>query len=334
MSSLSHDQSYRRYPSNPRGASRAMQHYYEYNERQRPPSYFRADEPNITPPRAQPRREFISFADPEYQNLGRDDNGYSDDIGTKQPSTTTVDELPPSRDDDNQTPSPQRACRNYSYQTPSSPSIPQQSSEKQPRPHLPNGNQPSPPTPPSQHRRHPTDPLSPLIPSISKETSSTVNSFFTAYFTALLSLSTLGSSITFTFILNSSIRKPPPSSPFSTTHLQALVALAWLFFILTLAFTAACQTLLKFYSKRLEHAWDAGGERRKWAQILGLSIAAALLALVIGAFVFLSLIVAAYTKGVGFTALGFTVFFGFGGLGGIVYQYPVFHRKGDGRRRM
>lgn len=282
-----------------------MQHYNQFNERQRAPVYAQV-EGMYTPP--QPLgRDFLQFSDYDYN-----------DIGARKTSETTVEEV--EEDLDHEKSSPQRGYhRQYpNGQLAQSGSLPQQS---------PFDQSPSDRKTPPQGRGHPNPgPLNVLIPSMFSQSAHTVNSFFTAYFTAMLSLGTLGSSITFNYVLNDSIRDPTPSSRFSKSRIQDFIALAWLFFVLDLAFAAACQTLLKFYSRRLEIEWDAGGRRRGRAQALGLVIAATLLLTVILAFVFLSLVVTAYSAVVGYIALAFTCVAGLGGVLGIAYQAPILHR--------
>lgn len=177
-----------------------------------------------------------------------------------------------------------------------------------------------------------TGPLDLSLPVMSSQPSSTVNSFFSAFFTAVLSISTLGASLTFNYILNGSLRTPPPDSIFNKARLQTFVALAWLFFVLSLASAAAFQTLLKFYGEVLKGAWDRGGKAKKGAQWVSMAVSALLYGLVITAFTFLSLIVAAFTPAVGWTAVGFTGAFGVGGFGGIIYQAP-FWGSGKSKRR-
>lgn len=178
-----------------------------------------------------------------------------------------------------------------------------------------------------------TGPLDLSLPAMSSQPSSTINSFFSAFFTAILSISTLGASLTFNYILNGSLRTPPAGSAFTKTHLQTFVALAWLFFVLALASAAAFQTLLKFYGEVLKAAWDRGGRGRKGAQWVGMAVSALLYGLVITAFTFLSLIVTAFTPAVGWTAVGFTGAFAIGGFGSILYQAPCWGSGKSKRRR-
>jgi hypothetical protein len=177
-----------------------------------------------------------------------------------------------------------------------------------------------------------TGPLDLSLPAMSSQPSSIINSFFSAFFTAILSISTLGASLTFDFVLNGSLRTPPADSIFTTTHLQTFVALAWLFFVLALASAAAFQTLLKFYGEVLKTAWDRGGRGRKGAQWVGMAVSALLYGLVITAFTFLSLIVTAFTPAIGWTAVGFTGAFAIGGFGSILYQAPCWG-SGKSKRR-
>lgn len=283
-----------------------MQHYNDFNERQRGPVYAQAEEMH-TPP--QPSgREFLRFSDYDYS-----------DLGARKTSETTVEEVDEGFDDEKSSPR-----RGYRRQYPMGTSV-QNGSLPEQSPHT---QSPSDTKTPQQGRGQPNPgPLNVLIPSMFSQSAHTVNSFFSAYFTATLSLGTLGSSITFNYVLNDSIREPTPASLFTKPRIQDFIALAWLFFVLDLAFTAVCQTLLKFYSRRLEVEWDAGGLRRSRAQSLGLVVAATLLLLVILAFVFLSLVVTAYSAAVGFVALTFTCIAGLGGLLGIAYQAPILHRR-------
>lgn len=309
MASYHPNPSTQRSATNARDPSRAMQHYNDFNERQRGPVYTQVEE-MYTPPRPS-GREFLRFADYDYN-----------DLGARKTSSTTVEEVREDFDDEKSS-----SQRGYRRPHPNGDTL----QNGRPSPQSPYEQSPSDPRTPQRGRQRDSQgPLDIIIPSMFSQSAHTVNSFFIAYFTAMLSLGTLGSSITFNYVLNDSIREPSPSSRFGKPRIQDFLALAWLFFVLDLAFTAACQTLLKFYSRRLEAEWDAGGRRRSRTQSLGLVIAAILLVLVILAFIFLSLIVTAYSSAVGFVALAFTCLAGLGGLMGIAYQAPILRRGKQG----
>lgn len=260
--------------------NRALDHYYRYNDRKRPPSYL-IQEDYVSPPGP----------------------GYQDSPDRKRPSYNDQEfEMSADHPDEPRTPARQPTTQSK-------------------------GQSPSHNFTPTTPTKQSTGPLEIEIPPMSAQSAETINSFFTAYFTAILSICTLGASITFNYILNGNFRAPSPDSHFNKSELQTFIALAWLFFILGLAFTAACQTLLKFYGTQLKQAWQSRGRRQRLAQWVGMIVSALLLTFVIAAFMFISLIVTAYTAGVGWTAVAFTCIFGIFGLASIIYQAPIWSHQ-------
>jgi hypothetical protein len=161
------------------------------------------------------------------------------------------------------------------------------------------------------------------ISPMTRHTAESVSAWFTGLFTTVIGISTLGASITFNYVIGNSNR-PVDDSYFSAREVQLFLGISWLLFLLSLAFASLASTILTFFKDHWKKDWN--GEHGKTSQRdvqLYATFATALLAgLVISAFMFLCLVVTAYSPIVGWLALGFTAAFGLVGAIGVMYQVP------------
>ncbi|MCJ1340194.1 hypothetical protein MMC09_005488 [Bachmanniomyces sp. S44760] len=166
-------------------------------------------------------------------------------------------------------------------------------------------------------------------PSTDKPAGERLATYFENFFKTITAICTLGASITFAKIVQS------PVEPFHeygvTTHgVQWYLALSWMFFVICLAFTSLFASALSLYRP---FAVDYFGmeitERRKTVLWYASGVSALLYALLISAFIFVSLVVVAYAGPVGWITITFTLIFAIIGFGSIIYQSPLFGIPGD-----
>lgn len=161
----------------------------------------------------------------------------------------------------------------------------------------------------------------------SNEPGKKVASWLNSLFTVLVALSTLGASVTFSYVV-SGIRTPTTTkSGFSNGEYETFMALSWLLFILDLAFATLFSTLLAFYQDQAVAHWQSTNKvARSYIQWSATAATALLYGMTIAAFIFLSLVITAYSLVVGWIAVGFTVLFGLGGFIAIAVQSPAFRK--------
>ena len=147
--------------------------------------------------------------------------------------------------------------------------------------------------------------------------------YFENFFKTIVGISTLGASLTFNKIIQ------PPVEPWidygiSSETVQFYISISWLLFLLALVITSAIASLMSLYRPQAidafatkVHKWK---KRVMWAATLTSLL---LLLLVFSSFVFLSLVVVAYSGPVGWVTLGFTVFFGVLAICGVIWQSPM-----------
>ncbi len=150
-----------------------------------------------------------------------------------------------------------------------------------------------------------------------------VSAWFNGFFTTVIGISTLGASITFNYIL-SSPASPNPKGHFNVGHIQLFLGISWLLFLLALAFASLGSTILTFFKDHWKKDWNGehGVKSQRDVQLYATFTTAVLGALVIAAFLFLCLVVTAYSPIVGWVALGFTSLFGVVILIGVMFQFP------------
>lgn len=148
-------------------------------------------------------------------------------------------------------------------------------------------------------------------------------SYFENFFRIVTAVATLGASITFAKIVQTPVN-PFRNYGFSEVEIQYLIASSWLFFVLALGFTSFFASALTLWRPQAVKAFGltTGSERRKvlW---YATAVSAFLFALVVVAFILISLVVVSYTGPVGWVAVVFTVIFGITGFGTIIWQSPL-----------
>ncbi len=154
---------------------------------------------------------------------------------------------------------------------------------------------------------------------------SSVSTFFNGLFTTVIGISSLGASITFSYVLSNNTTTPLSANPvFNVHHIQLFLAISWLLFLLALANASLGSTLLTFFKEHWIADWDGGNGKTSQFEVQMYAVFAAGLmgSLIIGAFVLLSLVVVAYSAIVGWIAVGFTAFYGLLIAVGVLHQIP------------
>jgi hypothetical protein len=151
----------------------------------------------------------------------------------------------------------------------------------------------------------PTDsPVNEPKPPSDRSRPETIRSF-EGFLSFILSLSIFGAS-TFAIIV-SEIANPNAFSPnprFTRETVRTLLGIAWLLFVLALGIVAVSMSLLAYQREHstpeVEGLW-----RQRWER-LGLVASSLIQVSVIAAFLFLSLVLVAYTQAVGWVAVALT----------------------------
>lgn len=141
---------------------------------------------------------------------------------------------------------------------------------------------------------------------------SSVSIFFNGLFTTSIGISTLGTSVTFSYVLSNNTSTPRSSNPvFNEEQIQDFLAISWLLFLLALANASLGSTLLTFFRDHWIDDWNGVNGKKSQFQVQLYAVFAAgfIGAMIMGAFVLLCLVVVAYSPIVGWVALGFTSFF-------------------------
>lgn len=163
------------------------------------------------------------------------------------------------------------------------------------------------------------------IRPMAKHSGSSVATFFNGLFTTIIGISSLGASVTFSYVLSNNTQDPAPKSPrFSTEQVQQFLAISWLLFLLGLAFASLGSTLLTFFKSHWIADWDGfNGKTSQWqVQMYAILASSVMGGLIIGAFVILCLVVVAYSPTVGWISVGFTAAFGLFIALAIINQAP------------
>lgn len=161
----------------------------------------------------------------------------------------------------------------------------------------------------------------PRIKSITKHSGFSVATWFKAFFQIVIALSTLGTSVTFNYVL-SDVKEP--KYLWTKPQIQVYLSISWVLFLLALAFASLASTLLNFFQGHAVRDWDGDDRKRKRILQSYATITSLLLyGLVIAAFTVIGVVVTAYSFVVGWVAVGFTAVFGVGGLLCILIQSPL-----------
>ncbi|QDS73239.1 hypothetical protein FKW77_004013 [Venturia effusa] len=141
-----------------------------------------------------------------------------------------------------------------------------------------------------------------------------------SFFPAVIVLASFGGSITFSVI--PSQLENSHNTRIGNQEVRNFLALAWLFFALALGTASTGQLVLTFHRENIEKRFQGQGiSTERWARqavwlICSFPISLVLQLLVLAAFLFLALVIAAYSPAVGWTAVGFA-------SAGIVGAVPV-----------
>lgn len=162
------------------------------------------------------------------------------------------------------------------------------------------------------------------IKPMAKHSGKSVVTFFNGLFQTMIAISTLGTSVTFSFILTSNTELGSPSAYYQQSQVATFLAISWLLFLLNLAFASLGSTLLTFFKAHWVRDWDGehGSRSQLEVQFYAVLASGLLGGLIIGAFIFLCLVVVAYSPVVGWIALGFTSWFGLIIAISVVWQLP------------
>jgi len=159
---------------------------------------------------------------------------------------------------------------------------------------------------------------------MTKHSGHSVVTFFNGLFQTIIAISTLGTSVTFSFILSTDTQLSNPNAYYNQSQVATFLAISWLLFLLALAFGSLGSTLLTFFRAHWTRDWDGEHGRRSQREVQFYAVLASGLlgAQVIGAFIFLCLVVVAYSPVVGWIALAFTGWFALVILLSVLWQVP------------
>lgn len=162
-------------------------------------------------------------------------------------------------------------------------------------------------------------------------------SYFENFFKTIVGIATLGASLTFNKIVSfSTPASPELPSKFATSpaRLLTLLSISWLFFVLALAFTSFFASALSLWRPAAVKAFGTEDtEDRIKVLWFASGVSAFLLALIVVAFLTLSLVVAGYVGAVGWVAVAFTGLFGVLCIGVIIWRSPLQRPAWVHRRR-
>jgi hypothetical protein len=147
--------------------------------------------------------------------------------------------------------------------------------------------------------------------------------YFEKFFTTIVGISTLGASISFSKVVQTPV-KPWIDYGVSDNTVQVYVSMAFLLLVMDLAITSAAASALSLYRPQAVNYFGTSDSHERrivmwWATI----VSVVLFGLLFAAFIFLGLVVAAYTGPIGWFAVGFSAFFGLCVLAAIVWQSPI-----------
>lgn len=158
---------------------------------------------------------------------------------------------------------------------------------------------------------------------MTRHSAASVSAWFNGLFTTVIGISSLGASITFNYVI-SNVNSPAEGACFGQAEVQLFLGISWLLFLLALASASLASSILTFFKEHWKKDWngECGTKNQKDVQIYAAFATAVLGSLVTAAFIFLCLVVTAYSPVVGWIALGFTVTFGLICAVGVMFQVP------------
>ncbi|TVY23983.1 hypothetical protein LHYA1_G008018 [Lachnellula hyalina] len=146
--------------------------------------------------------------------------------------------------------------------------------------------------------------------------------FFDNFFKTILSVSTLGASITFSKLVDAPT--PPLHGPFSANAAQSYMGVSWLLFLLDLAATAFATCAFTLYRPQaIAYFGTENSDKRRVVMWYASVVSALLFGILVAAFLFLGLVVVSFAGWTGWAAVALSSFAGV--LGGvcIVWQSPI-----------
>jgi hypothetical protein len=148
-------------------------------------------------------------------------------------------------------------------------------------------------------------------------------SYFDKFFTTVVGLSTLGASISFSKIVQTPVT-PWVDYGVGIVTIQNYVSISFLLLVVDLALASAAASALSFYRPRaVSYFGTKDSHERRIVMWWATLVSVVLFSLLFTAFIFLGLVVAAYTGPIGWVAVGFSAMFGLVFLGVIVWQSPI-----------
>jgi hypothetical protein len=130
--------------------------------------------------------------------------------------------------------------------------------------------------------------------------------YFDKFFTTIVGISTLGASLSFTRVVSAPVQ-PWIDHGIPLIDIQNNFAIAFLLLVADLALTSAAASALSLYRPQaVDYFGRADSHRRRIVMWWATFVSVVLFGLVFTAFIFLGLVVAAYSGPIGWIAVGFT----------------------------
>jgi hypothetical protein len=156
--------------------------------------------------------------------------------------------------------------------------------------------------------------------------------FFDNLFKTITAIATLGASITFAKIVQTPVT-PWIDYGFSKDTIQTYLGISWLLFLVNLGMVSFFTAALSLWrNAAVEWFGTEDSQKRRTVMYYATFVSMILFGLLIAAFIFLGLVVTAYTGPVGWTAIAFTVLAGTLGYGSIIWQSPIGSKSIGGPR--
>ncbi|CZR67691.1 uncharacterized protein PAC_17590 [Phialocephala subalpina] len=154
--------------------------------------------------------------------------------------------------------------------------------------------------------------------------------FFDNFFKTITAIATFGSSLTFSKVVSAPVT-PWVDHGIPANTIQTYLSISWLLFLLDLGLVSFFAAGLSLW-RPSAISWFGTEDSRKRRVVMwyATGVSVVLFGLLVTAFVFLGLVVAAYTGPVGWTAVAFTGVAGVAGFGIIVWQSPVGSKSIEG----
>ncbi|KIN06269.1 hypothetical protein OIDMADRAFT_176359 [Oidiodendron maius Zn] len=148
-------------------------------------------------------------------------------------------------------------------------------------------------------------------------------SYFEKFFTTVVGVATLGASLSFAKIVQTPVQ-PWIDYGVTTVTIQNYLSIAFLLLIIDLALTSASASALSLYRPQaVNYFGTTDSHERRIVMWWATAVSVVLFGLLFTSFIFLGLVVAAYTGPIGWVAVGFASLFGLIFLGVIVWQSPI-----------